>query len=339
VTKRSGPSVEAHLAKSAEALMGRKGFVTVAVIERQPIYVLGAVKNPGSYRYATGTTVLHAVALAGGLDRATLEPWQRIEAVRETGRRQGAIERSARLLARSAVLKAEQEGTNPEPPRRLIDLIGEDESRKLIGEQIERRRPVAWTRQSRENAARATVNNAREEIDALNERVQPIEESIKLRSERVDSMRSLMKSNVVANPMLVQAQSELAEVQERRHSALTAVALAKQRLALAEQEVSRLQAEAQAELERDLTNAEQELADGSRDLEASEGILKVIRTGAGKRDKPLHEGNVAYEVVRRSPSGAITIPSTGTTMLEPGDLVRVHQGNDAELRADEATLR
>ena len=51
----------------------RSGRGPVA-LERQPVYVLGPVKNPGAYKYAPGMTVLHAVALAGGLDRAPVEP-------------------------------------------------------------------------------------------------------------------------------------------------------------------------------------------------------------------------------------------------------------------------
>jgi polysaccharide export outer membrane protein len=54
----------------AERLIRLKLFtkpsVSVEVLEYQPIYVLGDVNNPGRYRYRPGTTVLGAVALAGG---------------------------------------------------------------------------------------------------------------------------------------------------------------------------------------------------------------------------------------------------------------------------------
>src|SRR5262249_47760192 len=82
VVGRTAPELQALLAGPLEDLIGRKGFVTILALERQPIYVLGPVKNPGAYKYAPGMTVFHAMALAGGLERATLEPWQRIEAVR-----------------------------------------------------------------------------------------------------------------------------------------------------------------------------------------------------------------------------------------------------------------
>ncbi len=40
--------------------------VSVQVVEYRPVFVVGAVKSPGSYEYMTGMTVLQAVAMAGG---------------------------------------------------------------------------------------------------------------------------------------------------------------------------------------------------------------------------------------------------------------------------------
>lgn len=40
--------------------------VSVEVVNARPFYVLGEVKNPGSYPYVDGMTVLNAVAIAGG---------------------------------------------------------------------------------------------------------------------------------------------------------------------------------------------------------------------------------------------------------------------------------
>lgn len=40
--------------------------VTVEVLNYRPFFILGEVKNPGSYPYVSGMTVVNAVALAGG---------------------------------------------------------------------------------------------------------------------------------------------------------------------------------------------------------------------------------------------------------------------------------
>src|SRR5262249_5365008 len=156
--------LEAMLANAAEAMIGRKGFVTIAALERQPVYILGPVKNPGAFKYAPGMTVLHAVALAGGLERPSAEPWQRMEAVRETGRKHGAIERTIRLMARVAVLKSEYAGAQPETPSRLVRMVGIESARSAVREQKERRQSVVWMRQIRESAARSALENATREV-------------------------------------------------------------------------------------------------------------------------------------------------------------------------------
>lgn len=40
--------------------------VSVEVIDYRPFYILGEVKNPGSYPYVNGMRVMNAIALAGG---------------------------------------------------------------------------------------------------------------------------------------------------------------------------------------------------------------------------------------------------------------------------------
>jgi polysaccharide export outer membrane protein len=60
--------------KEAEALIAAKYSehylvnprVSVGVVNYRPFFIVGEVKNPGSYPYVAGMTVLNAVALAGG---------------------------------------------------------------------------------------------------------------------------------------------------------------------------------------------------------------------------------------------------------------------------------
>jgi polysaccharide biosynthesis/export protein ExoF len=321
ITKRSNRDLEG----AAEALLGRKGFVTVSVIEHQPVYVLGPVKKPGSYKYASGMTVLHAVALAGGLDRITLEPWQRVESVRENGKRQEAIERIARLLALAAVLKSEHDGSPIQVPPRLTEAVGEEDARRLISEQREHRQTAVWLQGNRASAMKAAVDNAKNEVAILFDGTKPFDEIIKLKAERVENVKTLIKSNVLANPVLVQVQSELSDVQERKQTALAAVALAKQRLALAEQELTRQHAQAQAELEQEITTTDQAITDDERELEASKGVLNALSAGSARGDAPLGETDVVYQIVRRDGQEASVFAAAGTVLLEPGDLVRVRQ--------------
>lgn len=44
----------------------RGASVSVEIASKRPFYIVGEVKNPGSYPYVSGISVLNAVALAGG---------------------------------------------------------------------------------------------------------------------------------------------------------------------------------------------------------------------------------------------------------------------------------
>lgn len=85
--------------KIAKALVSAKyltkPLVTVDIIAMRPFYILGEVKNPGSYPYQPSLDVLKAVATAGGytpraakgrilIDRGTGNSRQRLNAIEST---------------------------------------------------------------------------------------------------------------------------------------------------------------------------------------------------------------------------------------------------------------
>jgi protein involved in polysaccharide export with SLBB domain len=322
VEKVSIQELQTSLAFQFEKMIGRRGFVTIASLDRLPIYVLGPVKNPGVYKYAPAMTALHAVALAGGLDRGATEQWQKVEAVRETERRRGSLERMMRIMARAAVLKSERDGVPLVAPPQLIELTTETEAQSLLNEETERRQTVLLARSVRGAALKATIENARGEVEAVSGRIAPLEEIVRLREQRVNNLRSLISRNVIDNAAGIQAQSELSDVQERRQDALKTISLAKQRLALAEQELARDQTEARIDIDRLLETTQQQIAEAQREIASSEGVLNVIRKG-DSRTAPVTEAMLSFEIVRRTPKGPVVLAATGTTSLEPGDLVQI----------------
>lgn len=51
--------------------------VSIELVKTRPFYILGEVKNPGSYSYSSNMTILNAVALAGGFTyRANKEKFE-----------------------------------------------------------------------------------------------------------------------------------------------------------------------------------------------------------------------------------------------------------------------
>jgi exopolysaccharide production protein ExoF len=323
VANRSAQQVHAALVETFEQLLGRKGMVNVLLLERSPIYVLGPVKNPGSFKYVPGTTVLHAIALAGGLDRGANDQWQKIETVREIQKRSGAAGAMLKLMARAAVLKAERDRTVPKIPLRLMELVGVNEATGLVNEQSDRRKPVALARKDRERAILGAVESAKQDL-VLYGRTGSLDELIKLRQERVNSMRPLVDRNVLSKTVLDQVQSELSEAEQRRQDAINQYGMAKQRLASVEAEGLRIQADLKNDLETEIDVIERQIADNEREFSTSEGVLSSMPATRAQFAK--EPNRVTYQIVRQTTAGPVGMQSTGMTLLQPGDLVNIIVG-------------
>ncbi|MER9026261.1 polysaccharide biosynthesis/export family protein [Mesorhizobium sp. M0815] len=325
VANRSTQQVEADLVETFDQLLGRKGLVNILALERPPIYVLGPVKNPGSFKYAPGMTILHAIALAGGLERAESEPWQKIEAVRETQKRSGAIDALLKLLARAAVLKAERDGTAPTIPRQLLELAGTTEAANLVNEQSDRRKAVATAHKDRERANLRALEAAKQDVVAYG-RTESLDKLVKLRQERVNSMRTLVDRKVLSMAVMDQIQSELSDAEQRRQDALNQYASANQRLASLESEVLRTRADLRNDLEVEIETTESQIAANVREFNVSEGVLYTLPVTRVQFAKDA--SSATYQIVRQSASGPVSIESVGMTLLQPGDLVNIIVGEN-----------
>ncbi|RVC71002.1 hypothetical protein EN759_01690 [Mesorhizobium sp. M00.F.Ca.ET.038.03.1.1] len=324
VANRSAQQVQDDLVETFNQLLGRKGLVNILSLERSPIYVLGPVKNPGSFKYAPGMTILHAVALAGGLNQSSSEPWQQIEAVRETQKRSGAIDAMVKLLARAAVLEAERDGTAPKIPSQLLELAGPTEAANLVNEQSDRRNALAMARKYRERASLAALEAAKQDVVAYGH-MESLDELVKLRQERVNTMQTLVNRKVLNVTMMDQAQAELSDAEQRRQDALNRFSSAKQRVASLEAEVMQARADHTNDLEVELETTENQIATNVHDLSASEGVLYTLPVTRAQfaAQFTANANRVTYQIVRQSPAGPVSIESDGMTLLRPGDLVNI----------------
>ena len=89
--------LEDELAKSVRDVTDHATTVSIETVERPPVYTVGFINKPNAYPYVENMTVLHALALAGGLYRALADsglPAGDIEASRESR----AIESDSRCI-------------------------------------------------------------------------------------------------------------------------------------------------------------------------------------------------------------------------------------------------
>src|SRR3954468_270890 len=129
---RAVDDVRDELALSFTNATGRTASIDIRISDRSPVYVVGAVKSPGAYKYVPGMIVLHAIALAGGLDRGEGVPGM-VEGAREMERLRTMTLQTKQLLARRARLEAERDGASTLPvPVQLAKLAGEKTAQTLL---------------------------------------------------------------------------------------------------------------------------------------------------------------------------------------------------------------
>ena len=70
VAGASPASVSRDIGEKFKEIFGQEPRINLAIAHRKPVFVVGHVKNPGRYDYMQGMTLMHAVAVAGGVLRS-----------------------------------------------------------------------------------------------------------------------------------------------------------------------------------------------------------------------------------------------------------------------------
>ena len=316
------------------AFLGRKGFVNILTIVRQPVYVVGEVKNSGGFDFADGMTVLHAIALAGGFDKAQMEPWQIAEMTRESQRIQTALDQASRKLARAAAVEAANTGQPAAVPAELALLSGKDQAASQVSAEYEPVRLEVKAAANSEASLNSTIASANSEREIRKAGLPILGQAIALRRERVESLSKLSKSGTIARPVVIQAQGELLDAEVRRQETLTAIVGAEDRLTNARGQLDANRAQVAINYKNNLLTARNAASEAIAEGESAASVLRSMTTStlSAIAEDP------DFRVVRRSGAGVIAIKATGTTLLEPGDLVEVKRRADpTSLASDQAS--
>jgi polysaccharide biosynthesis/export protein ExoF len=335
----SQQQLESALAKSFKSLTGHDAVVSILSVERPGVYVLGPVKAPGSYHYVPGMTVLHAIALAGGLETGGDASWERVQAVQELGKRRDAIDDLPALMARIAVLQAERDGNVVQPPRSLLDLVGDAGAKQLIAKEVQRRAAVDATRRDEKRALADSLQNAKQQVQTASQSLGAMNTLIKIRGQRADGVRSLAANGYVNNQYLLQAQGDLADAEQRRQDAEAKYAEAQQRVTQVEEEQAKLEADEKSSLDSSISAIEQQITAGQREIAESNRVLGALNV-SGREPRYVQAsatpgGGSPFEIVRRTPNGPVSLPANEMTALRPGDLVKIPADTRPALDRDE----
>jgi exopolysaccharide production protein ExoF len=312
--------IRADLVLSFRTVIGRTADVSATVVERSPVYVVGPVKNPGAYKYAPGMIVLHAIALAGGLDRGQENLLGMIEGVREIERSRSKADQVKHLLARRARLEALRDDTSILPmPIQLVQLAGEQSALTFLATESMVLKAEKASRQHQENELEVRIAAARNEVEVLRRKLDQVDAQKDIRIERLNDMQKLKDRGIVTTNTVVMLRTELSDIETRRADNLVAVAQAEARLAAAAEAKARLKSEQAATLAKELAVVDQEIATAQAAM-ISAGTIAATLFNSTIPASQAH----TYEIVRQSKDGPKTLAAMDTSSLMPGDVLKIN---------------
>jgi len=292
-----------------------KPDTTVEILEYPPVYVLGAVKAPGEYKYRAGMTVLQALALGGGWPVAEEgQSQQQIQLVAELQTMDADIIRS---MARIARLTAESEGATE---IRFPVATANDQTAKEI---FAREKVIFTNRASELDRQTKSLAELREllkaEIDVLAEKIKAADASIASAETELANVTTLVEKGIAVASRKSDLERSLAGYRTDRLDQLTAVMRARQAIAEATRNADGLLDRQKTEVATALQDEQAKLATLKLKREASQKILLealAARSGGTK-------GDLSFTITRRLDGEPTEISASETTPLQPGDAVTV----------------
>jgi polysaccharide biosynthesis/export protein ExoF len=311
------------------AFLGRSGFVNVLNIARPPVFVVGEVRNPGSYEFTPGTTVLQVIALAGGFERTPVDPSVVAQLVRETDRLRSAVDRAVRMMARSnAIEGVRTTGVMPDSGE-LGAIVGRDKAQMMMDEEFTVQNTEKHALIADEAALKGAIDSARSQLE-LREAASPLlQQAITLRRDRVKHLSKLADDGSIGRPFLLQAQTELLDAEERGQESQNVTNQAQEQLNRALRDLEARKEQAATNTQQEEAEARRGVGEAAQETDAAADLIKVM---AKVQFGALQALDVKYKIIRRTRDGVVEFPAKDTTLLEPGDLVVTFRGPEEETR-------
>lgn len=304
----------------------RQPSVSVRVSELRPIYVVGDVKLPGSYPYRFGSTVLSAVAVAGGYGGAEAVTGTAAAEFLMVDERVRVLERTRlATLVRQARVQAQLDGrdtfdapvlANPARENSAVDEIVAAE-RDILGQHI-----AAFNKEiALQNAQKPRIEA---ESAALAEQTESQKKQLSLVVEQAEDYAKLDKMGLMRRTTEVTMQREKAAL-ESSISALDA-ARARLNLMLGELDIKiqDLELAYKRRAMAEMQEVRMKLQEVDTTLPSAREMRELRAQQAGGMASAVAEDAPRSMFVMRTRNNvATTIPATPEMMLQPGDIVEV----------------
>ncbi|WIY54201.1 SLBB domain-containing protein [Devosia sp. YIM 151766] len=309
----------------ATALKEQLGLVTapetsIEIVSYPPVYVVGDVTSPGSFEFRQGMTVLQALALGGG-ERQKQTAGMTAERLRLASQLRSADDGLLLSRVRIARLMAEaggaQEITFPKevtgyPDAGMAQAAMKDEESIFFARQRE------VVRQT--EALDDLIVLLNKEIETLRIRLSDVEQFLTKASEELSGVQSLVEKGLVTASRRSDLERQIADMRFDQLTQTTAILRAQQALSQAQREAAQLEDSSQTQAALAIQDEQAKIDQMLLQQWTSQRLL--LDLDSDPVTTPGQPSGLHYSIVRQM-GGATEIIADETTMLLPGDVLKV----------------
>jgi polysaccharide export outer membrane protein len=317
---------------------------TVEIIAYPPVYVVGDVSKPGEYKFTPGLTVLQALAMSGGEVREAGV----LESSKDITRLLGDLKELDDAIIRSSAkierLQAEMAGATS------VDFSKQVSNADQFTSAIYGQEQVIF-------AARANVLERKskslielrdlltEEIHVLDEKTKSMDANIGSIQQQVDSTAMLVAKGALVATRQAEVERALRSYQDDKLDIATAIMRARQNISQTTRDLQALYDERKTEVASELQSERASLVQLKVKRETSQKLMLDNLSAVAGSARPGERPVVTFAIVRQNSGVMSNVEGSETTILLPGDVVKVtqHAGHESlqssEMQVGSASAR
>lgn len=298
---------------------------TVEIIQYPPIFLVGNVETPGEYQFRPGMTALQALALAGGRYRPREEVRTQDE-IRHIGELETIRREQLRMLARISRLHAEISGiAEIHFPAELTTGLEGDSAASIITEE----RAIFATRAEALNRELETLSELGElytgEIGVLTEKAAGQDQQIQRVEEELTAVRRLVEKGIATTARQSELERELGRLMSDKLDQITATMRARQNLSETHRDAQNLRGRQRIEVARELQEAQASLEQLRVRQEYTQRLLLAAGASVARTTQfqQMQDADLIYTIVRREGGNLVDLVAAETSLLQPGDTLKL----------------
>jgi protein involved in polysaccharide export with SLBB domain len=319
-----GAGLAAEIAKQLKAKIGlvQTPEATIEVLEQPPIYVIGDVNKPGEYKFHPGLTVLQSLAMSGGEVRQSSGSQGFADRTGYIGQLQEIDNSILRSKVRIARLEAEMSGAK----EMRFEPAGQDDH-EIASAIFEHEKIIHAARLNDVDRQSKSYVELRDlltsEIAVTEKKISSTDEDIASVQRELTNVKGMVERGIALPTRQWDLERTLRGYNGNRLDLVTAIMRARQNIAETTRNLNGLYDSQRTQVASELQSEQASLDQQKLKRETTQKLLLEALSGNVASKANAGATELALSVTRQDGVSVREIPASDSTVLQPGDVVRI----------------